>query len=542
MDFSFLPDAWQLLESVQDGEHLILRVQDQSSHRPCPHCQHLSAHVHSHYVRRPQDLALGQRPVTLLVHTRRFRCLNPACDCVTFAERWPDWLEPHAQRTCRLAQRQSQIALRVGGEGGHRLLQLLGEVTSADTLLRLLRRLPLPSFTTPRVLGVDDFCFRRRKTYGTILIDLERHQVVDLLPDREAATLAQWLQDHPGVEVISRDRSGDYARGAASGAPDAQQIADRFHLFGNIREAVETWLRHHRDQLRESPNPVPTSLVSLPERPLARPAAQPRRTTTRGRLRIVVARRAERAQRYEQVARLFAAGHTFSAIAREVGLARSTVTEWLRREGFPRRQTPPSSLTRYAPLIRASMAQREWTVTQIFDALVQQGYEGAFSGVSAYVTWLREGHEPPATADQPGLTPVREKRLGVREVSWLFTLDPDRLTPEMTRRRSLLVDRWPQGQATYALIQQLTSLLRQAPTSGSALLASWIQTALDSSMAEIQRLGRSFKKDFAAICGAIESPWSNGQTEGQVHRLKLIKRQMYGRANLDLLKCRVLLA
>ncbi|MBB6017158.1 transposase [Deinococcus radiopugnans ATCC 19172] len=480
--------------------------------------------------------------MTLLVHTRRFRCLNPACDCVTFAERWPDWLEPHAQRTCRLAQRQSQIALRVGGEGGHRLLQLLGEVTSADTLLRLLRRLPLPSFTTPRVLGVDDFCFRRRKTYGTILIDLERHQVVDLLPDREAATLAQWLQDHPGVEVISRDRSGDYARGAASGAPDAQQIADRFHLFGNIREAVETWLRHHRDQLRESPNPVPTSLVSLPERPLARPAAQPRRTTTRGRLRIVVARRAERAQRYEQVARLFAAGHTFSAIAREVGLARSTVTEWLRREGFPRRQTPPSSLTRYAPLIRASMAQREWTVTQIFDALVQQGYEGAFSGVSAYVTWLREGHEPPATADQPGLTPVREKRLGVREVSWLFTLDPDRLTPEMTRRRSLLVDRWPQGQATYALIQQLTSLLRQAPTSGSALLASWIQTALDSSMAEIQRLGRSFKKDFAAICGAIESPWSNGQTEGQVHRLKLIKRQMYGRANLDLLKCRVLLA
>ncbi|WP_081846062.1 ISL3 family transposase [Deinococcus marmoris] len=541
MDFSFLPDSWQLLDSVQDGEHLILRVQDQSSSHRCPHCQQPSAHVHSHYVRRPQDLALGQRPVTLLVHTRRFRCLNPACFCVTFAERWPDWLEPYAQRTCRLAQRQSQVALQVGGEGGHRLLQILGEVTSADTLLRLLRRLPLPEFTTPRVLGVDDFCFRRRKTYGTILIDLERHQVVDLLQDREAATLAQWLQDHPGVEVISRDRSGEYARGAASGAPDAQQIADRFHLFGNIREAVETWLRHHREELCECPDPMPRSSPLL-DRPLAKPAARPRRTTTRSRLRDSVARRAERAQRYEQVAGLFAAGHSFSAIARQVGLARSTVTEWLRREGFPARQTPPSSLTRYAPFIQARMAQREWTVTQIFDELVQQGYGGAFSGVSAYMTWLREGHEPPATVDQLGVALSREKRLGVREMSWLFTLAPDRLTLEMTRRLGLLVNRWPQGQTTYALIQQLTSLLRQAPTPGSSLLTTWITTALNSGMAEIQRLGRSFQKDFAAICGAIESPWSNGQTEGQVNRLKLIKRQMFGRGKLDLLKCRILLA
>ncbi|CAM4236285.1 transposase [Deinococcus marmoris] len=233
-------------------------------------------------------------------------------------------------------------------------------MTSADTLLRLLCRLPLPEFTTLRVLGVDDFCFRRRKTYGTILIDLERRQVVDLLQDREAAPLAQWLQDHPGVEVMSRDRSGEYARGAASGAPDAQQIADRFHLFKNIREAVETWLRHHREKLRECPDPMPRS-SSLPDRPLAKPAAQPRRTTTRGRLRDSVARRAERAQRYEQVARLFATGHTFSAIARQVGLARSTVTEWLKRESFPARQTPPSGLTQYAPFIRARMAQRELT-------------------------------------------------------------------------------------------------------------------------------------------------------------------------------------
>ncbi|GAA5512400.1 ISL3 family transposase ISMno5 [Deinococcus carri] len=538
MNLPLFPETWQVLDSQVEGARLILLVQDQRSAAACPSCQQHSSHVHSHYVRHPHDTALGQRGVTLLLRTRRFRCLNPDCPHTTFAETWLGWLEPRAQRTCRLAEKQGRVALSLGGEAGHRLLAKLCEPTSADTLLRLVRRTPLPPAETPTVLGVDDFALRRRKTYGTLLIDLERHHVVDLLPDRQGDTLAAWLKAHPGVKIICRDRAGEYARGAASGAPEAQQIADRFHLIGNVRDAVEIWLRQQRAHLTSRLEPAQSERVDvqLPPSPPERPS------TTRKRLELTVAKRQQRQARYEQAVKLREQGQSYRAIARQVGVARSTVTEWLQHEGELTRKTPPSSITPYAGYIRGRMAEPEWNVTRIFHEVVEQGYRGAFSGVSSYVLWLKEGHEPPSIADQKGTGLPQEKRLSPVQVAWLFTMRSDQRSETETRRLQAVLDQVPRGQEIYQLVQDLLGWLREAPRSGASLLTSWIEKAQATGLPDLQRLARSFQNDFSAICGAIESPWSNGQTEGQVNRLKMIKRQMFGRAKFDLLRQRVLLA
>jgi len=538
MDLPLFPETWQVLDSQVEGARLILLVQDQRSAASCPHCHHSSSHVHSRYIRHPSDTALGESCVTLFLQARRFRCPNPECSHTTFAETWPGWLEPRAQRTRRLGQKQSRVALSLGGEAGHRLLVQLHEPTSADTLLRLIRRTPLPPTESPTVLGVDDFAFRRRKTYGTLLIDLERHHVVDLLPDRQGNTLAAWLKAHPGVKILCRDRAGEYARGGASGAPEAQQVADRFHLIGNVREALESWLRQQRAHLTSPPRHMQDEQVDvpLPSPPVERPS------TTRKRLEMTVARRQQRQARYEQAVKLREQGRSYQAIAREVGVARSTVTDWLRHEGKLTRKTPPSRITPYAKYIRSRMAEPAWNVTRIFHEVVEQGYQGAFSGISSYLLWLKEGQELPSIADQKGPDLPREKRLSPVQVAWLFTMRPDQRSGTETHRLQTVLDRVPRGQEIYTLVQDILGGLREAPRSGAKLLTSWIQKAQATGLPDIQRLARSFQKDFSAICAAIESPWSNGQTEGQVNRLKMLKRQMFGRAKFDLLRQRVLLA
>ncbi|MEJ6486283.1 ISL3 family transposase, partial [Nostoc punctiforme UO1] len=204
----------------------------------CPVCNHPTHRIHSRYERKLTDLPWADYSITIQLRVRKFFCINTLCKRRIFTERLTSVTAPWARRTLRLAQRLSAIGLSLGGAAGVRLSEHLGVTASRNTLLKLVRSIPLPPIVTPQILGVDDFCFRKCKTYGTALIDLERSRPIALLKDAKAETLAEWLKAHPGIKIVSRDRSKTYESGIRQGAPEAIQVADRFHLLQNLSQTL----------------------------------------------------------------------------------------------------------------------------------------------------------------------------------------------------------------------------------------------------------------------------------------------------------------
>jgi transposase len=300
--------------------------------------------VHSRYTRTLADLPWSGYAITWQLRVRKLFCSNTKCPRRLFTERLPGLVAPWARRTLRLATRLLAIGLALGGVAGARLSRTLGLTVSRNTLLRVIRRTPCPAISSPHVLSVDEFALRKRHTYGTLLLDLERRQPLALLPDRESTTVAQWLESHPGVEVVVRDRAEAYAEAARLGAPAACQVADRFHLLQNLAGVLTDVFRVHAPQLAR----VHTQHITTP--PLvhdpADPATGPRRSavplappqpSTRA-AALAAARRAQRVALYERVWTYHRQGWTLDAIAAQVGLSRRTVQRYLQSPTFPERQ------------------------------------------------------------------------------------------------------------------------------------------------------------------------------------------------------------
>ena len=253
------PTDWQIkLNSIEKQfDRVAISVQTTTATSTCPAC-HTHAHrVHGHYSRHPIDLPICGCSVELNISVRRFCCDNRKCRRATFAESLQQILNRYARRTHRLITQQHHVAFELGGRAGERLLAKLSMDTSRDTLINMIRHTPELDYQTPRVLGVDDWAFRKGKSYGTVLVDLETHQVIDLLPERNAKSLALWLEKHPGVEIISRDRGKEYIKGATDGAPKAVQVADRWHLMKNLREAYGRVFETKPHCLKAAADPTP---------------------------------------------------------------------------------------------------------------------------------------------------------------------------------------------------------------------------------------------------------------------------------------------
>jgi transposase len=494
----------------------------------CPDCGQVGRRIHSWYTRHPVDLPCMGRIVRLVLSVRRYFCDNANCGRQTFAERFEPWLARYARRTWRILNQIGLLSLAVGGEGASVLTEELGIPTSAATVIRVTRRQSVEPVPTPRVLGVDDWAMRKGRRYGTILVDLEAHCPIDLLPDREANTFANWLQAHPGVEVISRDRGTAYSEGATKGAPNAVQIADRWHLLHNLDETVQEMLEQHRAKLTMPV--VQATTTEAPASPL----------TPASKKKAWAYNREERYKRYEQMVALAEQGLDNQAIAQAVGVSSSTVRSYLRAGQFPEWQPRPTVskwLVPYLPYLEQRWEEGCHNAAQLGRELCQQGFNRSRQLVYNYVARLRNGlptQAPPVQTPQVKVV----RRYSPRQAAWLLVSPPDNLTVEQTEDVKRLRQACPQIEQTYQLAQEFGELVREQQPDA---LQPWMQRALDSAMEPLRSFVFGLHRDLAAVKAALALPWSNGQTEGQVNRLKLIKRQMYGRANFDLLRLRVVL-
>lgn len=411
---------------------------------------------------------------------------------------------------------------------------------SVHTLLRLLRRSPVPDAPVPRVLGVDDWSIRKGRTYATILVDLQRHRIVDILPDREAETLRAWLIAYPGVDVISRDRAGTYAQGARKGTPQAQQVSDRFHLLLNLREALKRLFERKQEALQEEADQQ-HAFLKLSEAVADEAAPSPTKLPPTAMQQQ--ARRARRLKRYEEVMQLHQQGVSQVAIAAHVGLNRDTIHRYLNTSGFPEITRPGkrSRLGPYKAYLQQRWAEGERNVKHLLVELRERGYRQGETIVYEYLRTLRRPAKGGNASEVQKKTTVRsaaQTALSAREGAWLFVCNPQKLRiSQAVRLDHLRVTNEDLGLA-YQLAQDFRMMITKRQVS---VLLRWLEEAKASGIKELQSLATGIYRGFDAVRAALATEYSNGQTEGKVNKLKCIKRQMYGRANFDLLRQRMLL-
>jgi transposase len=446
----------------------------------------------------------------------------------TFVERLPQLVPFYGRRTQRLTATLASIGLQVGAEVGARISRYFGVASSGDTLLRIVRQSPEPAWVKPRVIGIDDWAFRKGRRYGTVVIDLERQRPIALLPDREVETVTQWLRQQPQIEIISRDRAHEYIQASTLGAPQAIQVADRWHLLRNAGDALHEMLRPHAAQLRKWASAAYTSrLIEASEILRPSPSATQQRQSA--------AKRAARLERYQQVHQLHQSGWNQTAIAHHMGLNTKTVRHFLTASIFPELQPLPSRST--LDPFKAYLLHR-WnegchSAVRLTQELETQGYTGSITLVRAFMTRLRKLAQPlPSTSVSslpisPPLTP--------RQVTYLL------LRPPHAEGYATFLEQFftlfPELKTPVELFQVFAAMLRDRRVE---VFTSWMQQARHNTCTPLRRFARGLQSDEAAVRAALALPWSNGQVEGQINRLKFIKRQGYGRANFDLLRLRVL--
>lgn len=504
------------------ADRIVIHLVTVAASARCSLCGHPSERVHSHYQRTLSDLPWNRVAVQIKVKARKFFCDQPGCRRRIFTEPLPDLAVRYARKTCRLHHALYLVGYALGGEAGARLAVDLGLLVSPNTLLRRLRQIGAsasPAEAQVRVLGVDDWAFKKGRRYGTILVDLEQHRLVDLLPDATAQSLAQWLKEHPGVEILSRDRAGVYAEGAKQGAPHAVQVADRWHLLKNLSETLERVLDQNRWALTQAAPALQEPI------PVAWPPTKGKTAEEESRQR-----RQKRLKRYEQVVQLARQGIGQREIARRLQMARATVAHYLRADAFPERapRAPsPTSLDAFKPYLHRRWQEGCRNACQLARELKEQGYTGVASWVRRYVGCLRQAETKAPPAKAPATRQV---------AAWLLCRTQD-LDAKPQAFLAALWQHCPGLQTVNDLVQQFIEMVRNR---NKEALPAWMQAAAESGNAVLARFATNLKQDLAAVEAGLSLAWSNGQTEGQVNRLKLVKRSMYGRAKFDLLRARVL--
>lgn len=536
-----LPDGLELVAFERMDDVLTITIVSTQESPWCPRCHAPATRVHSRYTRQVADLPCGGQYLRLILQVRKFFCETITCARKIFVERLAPFIEPWARVTLRLFQIVQVLGLATGGRLGVRVTNRLSIQTSRSTILRRIMALPTEPVGHVTHIGIDDFSFRRGRKFGTIVVDLQTHKVLDVLPDRTADTSAVWMADHPELEIVSRDRGGDYAAAARKSAPQATQTADRFHLYKNLTEAVELALARCRAEIRKGafdalsdeekqatePLSLPSEFVSVEN---WKPAPDP--CTERERL----SRHAQRQDRYEQVTALREQGMGNTEIARRLGLTARTLQNW-QKQGFPeagRRRKRPSTFDPYARYVLIRWEQGCTNGLQIYREIKELGYPGSEKAMYRFLVPLRKKVRIIQKAESPQ-APLQD--FSAKEAVWLFVRDSEKLDEKEQTTLAAICQASETAKTMYQLVQEFRHLLHHRE---GEKLDNWLEKVRASQIRELQSFVLGIERDKAAVAAGLTFPYNNGLVEGKVNKLKLIKRMGYGRAGFALLRQRVL--
>lgn len=519
-----IPAEFEVVSTTVSAERIKISLLFTSTVGYCSLCHSPSSHVHSHYQRRIRDLPISGKEVELQLCGRKFFCEQDDCPRKVFAQQSTNCLKPYARRLDRVTEQALAIGMSMGGRPGARLCCLTGLPLSASTILRVLK-VTTPEVPTPIVLGVDDFAFRKGNNYGTILIDLEKRQPVDLLPDREGKTLESWLTAHPGITIVSRDRSSVYANAIRNACPQAIQVADRWHLLKNLGENTAKVLDAQRSLIRSvagevfNPSEASAGITETKSTLNEQPKTMDQPPT------------GKRYAKYQQVKQLQNKGHSSRAIARHLRMSRNTVNRYFKQETYAgTTHARRSNILEYESYLRQRWQEGQQCAKTLFQEIKAKGYNGGYTILAGFLS------NYPKTPDLSQLPPAKKAvSFSSRSLSIVLCQQEVNWKEKDKPFLKLLLEKSP-------LLEQLRELnlefKNMMECKKGEQLFTWCEKA--SQFPYLKSFAQGIRQDFDAVYQAMNSIWSNGQTEGQVNRLKNIKRQMYGRASFELLRIRVL--
>jgi|WetSurSiteA1Bulk_404760.scaffolds.fasta_scaffold09779_2 transposase len=523
MDFasifsSFIP-GFQITQTTIEQDNLIITARIIPRSVYCPECNCPSSRVHSYYTRNPHDLSFGFFRLRLNLTVRRMRCMNMQCKRKTFAERMPDFLPFHAQRTLRQTHLLQCLMFEMNGEAGSRICRLIKTCASPDTIIRIARRTTLPKYSIPRIIGIDDWAIRKGVKYGTLIVDLEQHRPIAVLPDRTMESIKSWLQEHPSIQMVCRDRYSEYIEGIRQGAPTAVQITDRWHLLRNLSDTVRRMFAGLGKELQEVANLLAIEEqggnLHLNEKPMT-PKTE---------------KMSHQDKLLQDVKILARQGYSNRQIAKMLPIHRETVARYKIEDRAPVRGGEKKHIAvPYEKVILQLWQAGCHSPKQIYLELKGRGFKGSMS--SSYRYLLHLGMQ--AGQQEQKLQP---RRLTAGQAAWLLTAPEQKLNDYQKRYREKLCSLSPVVLEAFHLANGFILMVKEQKHDQ---LSAWIENAQKSSVSKLRSFSTGLVSDYLAVHAALSFDWSNGQLEGQVNRLKTIKRLMYGRANFDLLQKRIL--
>jgi transposase len=517
----------------------------------CPLCHRRSKRVHSRYERTITDLPCAGDVVTIHLSTRRFVCRMRWCRRKIFTERLPSLVAPFARKTTRLWSQLQRNGFAMGGDPGSRHAAAAGMPVSARTLLRLVRAAPLPPIDPVVALGVDDWSQRKGHIFGTILVNLKAHRVIDLLPDRTADGLATWLESQSTIEFVTRDRAGAFAEAVRRGAPMAVQVADRFHVLKNLTDVVERVLSRQQGALHAAAEAVlqqqqATQAVSASIPIVVDDAVNGPPFALVADARLTAALHDRRKARDDEVLALHKQGATLASIAHRLDLTRPTVRRIVRAGAAMAgaRARRASSISPHERYLWERWTQGCQNAYVLWQEIQARGFRGSYVHLRRALRGWRtvpgrggrrvQPEGLPPSSSQPALRPFSP-----RQATWLLLRAAASLQPDELLFLEQLRSQWPAVEFLQQLALQFGQLVRRRDHEA---LGPWLTAADQSGMPEFHGFANGLRRDLQAVTAALKWELSNGQTEGQVNRLKTLKRAMYGRAKLDLLRLRLLYA